>query len=216
MKVFILAGGSGTRLYPYSLVIPKCAIPIKGRPFIHKVIEFYKGHDITILTEREYEEYYRAITNVDVYGFEEEYNTAGKILKYSFNHKMPDKFIIHYCDSYAEYNLNKLDDLLDKYIAVMVLYGKLPVEYGIVDIEDDRVVKIFEKPKLPYYTWTGILGCRRRILDYIVTYNDDWARDVIPILIEEEEVVYIEGRNFIEVGSLPSIRRALEVLGGGR
>ena len=219
MKVLILSGGIGTRLYPYSLVIPKCAIPFEGEPFIHRVIRFYQGQDITILTEKEYAKYYETITGLDTYGFKVLLGTAGKIARYSIEDEFTrwDKFIVHYCDSYAEFNIGDIVALLDKYLAVMVLYSTLPSDYGIVDVgEDKKVTGIIEKPTLPYSVWTGILGLRKEAIQYIIKYEDDWAKDVLPRMIKEGKVGYIWGDNFIEVGSLPSIRRATELLGGGK
>ena len=34
MKAAILAGGPGSRLYPITYYVPKCMIPIAGRPFL--------------------------------------------------------------------------------------------------------------------------------------------------------------------------------------
>ena len=218
MKILILSGGIGTRLYPYSLVIPKCAIPFEGEPFIHKVISFYQGRDITILTEKEYAKYYETITGLDTYGFKVLLGTAGKIARYSIEDEFSrwDKFIVHYCDSYTKYDIDVLGKLLDKYYAVMVLHSFLPSDYGIVDVENTKVTGITEKPTLPYSIWTGILGIRKEALQYVITYDDDWAKDVLPRMIKEGKVGYLYGGEFIEVGSLPSIRRATEILGGGK
>jgi NDP-sugar pyrophosphorylase family protein len=41
MKVVILAGGFGTRIYPYSNTIPKPLIKIKGIPIIEHIINLY-------------------------------------------------------------------------------------------------------------------------------------------------------------------------------
>ena len=44
MKVVILAGGFGTRIYPYSNTIPKPLIKIKGIPIIEHIISLYFNH----------------------------------------------------------------------------------------------------------------------------------------------------------------------------
>ena len=41
MKVVILAGGLGTRLYELTKVIPKPMVAIVGKPIIHRIIDHY-------------------------------------------------------------------------------------------------------------------------------------------------------------------------------
>ena len=41
MKVVILAGGLGTRIYEYTKLIPKPMIKLCGKPMIHRIIDHY-------------------------------------------------------------------------------------------------------------------------------------------------------------------------------
>ena len=53
MKVLILAGGYGTRIYPYTRTIPKPLIRIDGKPIIEHIIGIYVKYgfkDFTIAT----------------------------------------------------------------------------------------------------------------------------------------------------------------------
>jgi len=63
MKALILAGGEGRRLRSMSGQLPKCLMPVQGRPFIEHQIEFLKlkgigefvvcaGHGASLLEER--------------------------------------------------------------------------------------------------------------------------------------------------------------------
>src|SRR5579885_2235013 len=46
MQVVILCGGKGTRSYPYTELLPKVMMPIKGRPILVHLMEIYasQGH----------------------------------------------------------------------------------------------------------------------------------------------------------------------------
>ncbi len=47
MKVVILAGGSGTRAYPYTEYLPKPMMPVGGKPVLLRVMEIYARQGIT-------------------------------------------------------------------------------------------------------------------------------------------------------------------------
>ncbi len=44
MKAILLAGGYGTRLRPLTLSVPKCLVPIKGRPLLGYWLDFLIGN----------------------------------------------------------------------------------------------------------------------------------------------------------------------------
>lgn len=46
MKAVILAGGAGTRLRPLTYVVPKCMLPIGGKPLIERTIQYLKAYGI--------------------------------------------------------------------------------------------------------------------------------------------------------------------------
>jgi len=47
MKVLILCGGKGTRSYPFTELLPKVMMPIKGRPIIVHLMEIYAAQGYT-------------------------------------------------------------------------------------------------------------------------------------------------------------------------
>ena len=50
MKAVILAGGKGTRLRPYTTVIPKPLVPVGDRPVLEILIKRLKKHGVKELT----------------------------------------------------------------------------------------------------------------------------------------------------------------------
>ena len=49
MKAILLAGGYGTRLRPLTLDVPKCLVPIKGRPLLDYWIELLVGNGFDVI-----------------------------------------------------------------------------------------------------------------------------------------------------------------------
>ena len=45
-QIFIMAGGLGTRLRPYSSIIPKPLIPIDGKPLIEHIMDKFLKYNL--------------------------------------------------------------------------------------------------------------------------------------------------------------------------
>ena len=50
MKAVILAGGKGTRLYPYTTVFPKPLVPVDDKPIIEILLRQLKDQGISSVT----------------------------------------------------------------------------------------------------------------------------------------------------------------------
>lgn len=47
MKAFLLAAGYGTRLKPFTDTVPKCMMPICGKPLLSWWMELFEKHSVT-------------------------------------------------------------------------------------------------------------------------------------------------------------------------
>jgi NDP-sugar pyrophosphorylase family protein len=47
MQCVVLAGGLGTRLRPITEAVPKALVPVAGRPFLDRQLEWLAGHGVT-------------------------------------------------------------------------------------------------------------------------------------------------------------------------
>ena len=53
MKAIILAAGPGSRLRPLTNSLPKCMLPIKGKPILQNILDLFRANgvaDITVVT----------------------------------------------------------------------------------------------------------------------------------------------------------------------
>jgi mannose-1-phosphate guanylyltransferase len=46
MQALVLAGGEGTRLRPLTLTVPKPVMPLAGKPFLHFMLTWLRGHGV--------------------------------------------------------------------------------------------------------------------------------------------------------------------------
>ena len=47
MKAVLLVGGAGTRLRPLTYVVPKCLLPVGGKPLLERTMKYLGGYGFT-------------------------------------------------------------------------------------------------------------------------------------------------------------------------
>ena len=191
IPVVIMAGGKGTRLYPYTKILPKPLIPIGEIPIVEHIInrfytygckEFYLivNHKKNMIkayfneTEKSY--------SINYADEDTPLGTGGglSLLKGKIN----STFILSNCDILIEEDIKKIYEFhkKEKNLITMVCSLKnIVVPYGVIEIDENgQIENMKEKPKFSFLTNTGV---------YIVE----------PIVIEElEENISIGFPDIIE------------------
>ena len=115
MQVVILAGGAGTRAYPYTEYLPKPMMPVGGKPVIVRVMEIYAREGITdfilsvgyrkeIITD-----YFanRSLGwNVQIVDTGNDTDTGGRI--HGCRHLLGETFMATYADGLSDVSLSDL------------------------------------------------------------------------------------------------------------
>ncbi len=182
MKGIILAGGSGTRLYPITMAISKQLMPIYDKPMIYYPLSTLMKagiNEILIITTPEHNQFFR-----DLLG---DGSHLGCSFKYTIQEKprgLADAYIIGEefigKDSVAMilgdniYYGSDLDDLLDEAkltndgAMIFAYHVSDPERYGVVEFDENmKVISLEEKPKKPKsnYAQTGIYFSDNSIIE---------------------------------------------------
>jgi len=199
MKTFILAGGEGTRLRPYTYSAPKPMLKVGGKPILEYVIDNLKRAGLTELVitcgyrHEQITDYFGdgAKHGVKIeYSIEKEkLNTAGSIL--SYRGKVKETFVVVMGDHLTNLDLSEMLKSHKKSgaIATIALYhSTLPLEYGVANIERGNVIGFTEKPLLAHLYNTAIYVFEPEIFDYIKA-KEDFAKDVFPRVLAAKKKI---------------------------
>ena len=178
MKAIILAGGKGTRLAPYTTILPKPLMPIGDMPILEIVLRqmaHYGFKDVTLAVGYLAELLMAYCGDGSKFGINVTYSreehplgTAGPI---SLVPNLVDTFLVMNGDllttlDYGEmYRYHKEQ----KAIATLAAYQReVKIDLGVIEIDDDaRVKNYIEKPTYKYSVSTGVYIFEPQALDFI-------------------------------------------------
>jgi mannose-1-phosphate guanylyltransferase / phosphomannomutase len=225
MRAFILAGGSGTRLSPLTSYVPKCMIPVGGRPFIDHVIEYLHGHDIRdvvlLLSADDAEVFRNHLGDGSKLGVRVQYSvspregtSAALIAASEF---VDGPFIVYYGDVMVDLDLKgmlKFHQEKDA-LCTLALSRGVRLDYGVGKLDIEGRLQFFEeKPILSDYPVSiGIYACQPKFLTYC-NVGSDLAGDVLPHLVAKGERVYgyVTEQPHHDIGSFKQLNEAKEFL----
>lgn len=178
MKAVVLAGGKGTRLAPYTTILPKPLMPIGDMPVLEVLMRQMKraGVDEVILTVGHLAELLRAFfgdgTQFGVkisYSFEQEpLGTAGPL---SLIEGLDDTFLVMNGDVLTNLPLTGLVDFHRDHqsAATIAMHRRqVKVDLGVIQCNGgEEVVGYIEKPVYDYMVSMGIYVFEPRVLNYI-------------------------------------------------
>jgi NDP-sugar pyrophosphorylase family protein len=178
MKAIVLAGGRGTRLAPYTKVLPKPLMPIGDMPILEIILHQMKraGIDDVILTVGHLASLLQAFfqdgQNLGLkisYSFEDKpLGTAGPL---SMVEGLDDAFLV--CNGDVLTTLNLLD-LIEYHkrsgaAATIATHKRsVHVDLGVIQFNGNQeIVGYIEKPTYTYQVSMGIYIFEPRVLEYI-------------------------------------------------
>jgi mannose-1-phosphate guanylyltransferase len=225
VKAFLLAAGLGTRLRPLTNDLPKCLVPVAGKPLLAWWIEMMENSGIdevlinlhylpekveNFLKEKETKIRFQIF-------YEEKLLGSAGTLKANREFICREKeFFILYADNLTNYNLN---DFLafhrrQKSIFSMALFHSVnPRACGIAEIDNhNTIINFEEKPENPKSSLAnaGLYISGPSILDMIPDRdNADIGFDLLPLLSGRMKG-WITDDYLIDIGTLENLQKADE------
>ena len=156
----LLAGGTGSRLYPKTLIANKHLLPIYDKPMIYyslSIMLLCDIRDITIVcNEKDLNQLQTLLGNGEEFGVEIDYSTQDNpdgipdAINTAIKSKTYKKFLTVLGDNflYGREFFNTVKDSLDKESNKSFFYQKVknPENFGILKWENEKIIDIVEKP----------------------------------------------------------------------
>ena len=178
MKAVILAGGKGTRLYPYTTVFPKPLVPIDDKPIIEILLRQLKAHGITsvVISVGHLAELIMAfLGNGEKIGIPIEYvcedEPLGTVAPLTLIEDLPENFFLMNGDILTNLNFKDLFDFHVKNqcaMSIATFQKEVKVDLGVMITDsEDSVVDYIEKPAYTYSVSMGVYVINKAVVQYI-------------------------------------------------
>ena len=220
----ILSGGLGTRLRPFTNIIPKPLLPIGEKAILEIQIEQLKKAgftDVVLATnyKSEYIENFfgdgsRYGVNLHISKEDEPLGTAGPLKL--IEEMLTEPFLVMNGDILTDLDFAKLYEFsCDREEKMTVVIKKLlmPYQFGNIEFEGDVVTNIVEKPSIITYAMSGIYIMRPEILNDIPagTYFG-MDKLILKLLSNKEKILKYEMKAYwLDVGREEDYNKAQEI-----
>lgn len=234
MKGVILAGGTGSRLHPLTLITNKHLLPVYNKPMVLYPLETLKRvrlKEIMIVCGKEHGGHFmNFLGSGKDYGVKLSYalqHGAGGIadaLSLAEDFAGNDKIAVILGDNIFEDNFSsEVSDFKDGDGAKVFLKEVSdPHRFGVAEVNGNKIVSIEEKPKEPKsnLVTTGFYLYNSDVFEKIRLLKPSWRgelelTDVHNLYLEENRLSYGLVRGFwSDAGTFPSLLRATNWLAG--
>ena len=177
MRAVILAGGKGTRLKPYTTLIPKPLLPIGDEmPILELVLRQLKSHGfkhVTISVSHLAHLIMSFFDHLDLgikidYSLEETSNPLSTIAPLTLIDDLPDNFLVMNGDIITDLHFGKFLShhiTTGQEVSVSTYKRDTKIDFGVIDRnEAGEIVGFREKPTYHFEVSMGVYGIRKNVV----------------------------------------------------
>jgi mannose-1-phosphate guanylyltransferase len=229
MRALLLAAGLGTRLYPITKSVPKCLLPIRGRPLIDYWFDHLfasgKFERLLVNTHHLAQQVQDHIAQspwaprIDVVHETELLGTAGTV-KANRDYFSSGSFLVAHADNLTTFDVAHFTEthearLTSCAMTMLTFHAENPRLCGIIDLDSKNVVTGFhEKVANPPSNLANaaVYLLTPEVADFIGNFDKsviDFSNEVIPQFVGR--ILAVAGSGYHrDIGTVESLRRAQE------
>ena len=225
IDVIVLAGGRGTRLAPYTTVLPKPLMPIGEMPVLEILLrrlaaaDFRRIHLAVGYLAELIEAYFR---DGERFGVQLEYlredqplGTAGPLAELA---DPAERLLVMNGDLFTALDFRELVRFHESSGAtatVATLEREVPIEFGVIALDGTRIVDYDEKPTIKYDVSMGVYVFEREVVDLIPSGEQFDFPDIVHVLLERDLPVaaYRSSDFWLDIGRREDYELAQERFG---
>lgn len=220
-QVVIMAGGKGTRLDPFTKILPKPLIPIGNKPVIELIMEkFYRsGFYKFIYTLNYKKEYIKLFLKENNFPYNTEWveeedflGTAGSL--YLLRNKLFETFFVANCDSLVEVDFEQVLKWHKEHKASVTIIGchnEVKIPFGVLELSNGKLERIIEKPVHDVIINTGVYVMEPHIISYIPESEHVDMNTLIDSVAKKEKIsVFPIYGGWFDIGQWDEYKKSLE------
>lgn len=226
MRAIILAGGRGTRLAPYTTVVPKPLLPVGDMPILEIVMRQLAHYGFTRVTlslgyMAEYFKlffaHHKSLSRLVEIDFVEEEQPTGTAGSLSAIPDLEGTFLVMNGDLLTNIDYRKLIDFHRQHGAILTIATQnktVRIDLGVLESDDQGAVTGYrEKPQLHYQISMGIYVYEAEVLRHIPK-NDylDFPDLVCKLLAMNRKVqTFFNDSCWLDLGRIEDLQQATEI-----
>lgn len=221
VPVVIMAGGKGTRLYPYTKILPKPLIPIGDIPIIERIIDSFYYYEVSdfYVTVNYKKNMIKSYFTECASGYHLNYieeneplGTGGSL--HLIGNRISIPFFVTNCDilihaNYEDiyrYHLETKNEL-----TIVAALKNIVVPYGVIHSSKNGMIESMdEKPELSYFINTGMYVLNSELIQEIPKDTFFHMTDLVDKLLNEKRQVGmypVSEDSFLDMGELEEMHR---------
>ena len=222
-RAVILAGGRGSRLRPYTVVLPKPLMPIGDYPILEVIVRQLAryGFDRITLAVNHQAEIVRAFCgdgskwgiNID-YSLETmPLSTVGPLKLLS---DLPDNFLLMNGDVLTDLDMGRLyvEHVGQRRLFTIAASARTQiVDFGVLQTDPQNQLTAFEeKPKIDYLVSMGVYVVNRAVLDHVPIGQKYGFDNLMLDMLARKAPVHVERYSgyWLDIGRVDDYIRAVE------
>jgi len=228
MKAVIQAGGKGSRLKPYTLVLPKPLMPVGNLPVIEVLLKWLRRNGVkqTVITTGYLGHLLKALCGDGAQWdmqieYSEESEPLGTVGALDLvRNQLTETFLVVNGDLLNDLNLRNLISFHREHgrdLTVGVSQKSVQVDLGVIDTENDTVKGFHEKPAYTYDVSMGVYCMEPAVLDLIPKGVPFGFDDLMHRMLDEKRdvKVYRHRGLWMDVGRPEDFQDAQEMVENG-
>ncbi|HSH00911.1 MAG TPA: sugar phosphate nucleotidyltransferase [Anaerolineae bacterium] len=229
-RAIILAGGKGTRLYPYTAFIPKPLVPLGNMPILEILLRRLLAHNITDVTLtlghlalliKAYFHQHPDLADKLTLRYVEETKPTGTAGSLSQIDNLNDTFLVMNGDLLTDIDYNALLDFHRQQgaeITIATYARQERIDLGVLHVDNHQVTNYVEKPTYDYQVSMGVYVYEPSVLSLI---PDDQYLDfptlVLQMLDQGRKVCAFPWTGFwLDIGRPDDYAQAQELFTSGQ
>jgi NDP-sugar pyrophosphorylase family protein len=179
-RAVILAGGKGTRLRPYTVVIPKPLVPVGDYPIVELIIRQLARQG------------FRRIT----LAVNHQANLISTIAPLCLIPDLPENFLLMNGDVLTDLDLQGLYEAHvrdNRLFTIAASERRQLIDYGVLTTDSNKVLTGFsEKPHIDYLVSMGVYVLNRRVLEIVPPDTKFGFDDLMNACLQKGTPVHVE------------------------